>query len=298
MKAKKVPALLRVHIWLVALALTLPCTAAVEELEPPRPVNANEMAIDAAGLHDAVKKLRQELDEPAWLGYAVPMIDGDLRVCCARRGSHGTARRCSLGQWTSIAIDSPSESEPVTGAENSLAVFLRIEQGAVGAVRVFDGSCTVVAGGEDYYALSGVTGAESVRLLSSIAEGGSEDAAEGALAALGLQAGDQATGALIELAREHELAERRSHALFWLSQRAGERAAPTIRQAIDEDPDAEVREHAVFALGQLPADEAIPLLIDLARTNRYPQVRRAAFFWLGQTDDPRAVDFFEEVLAD
>jgi hypothetical protein len=288
----------RASLWLVAFALAVPCIVAAQDLEPPRPVNVNEMMIDATGLQDVVEALRNDVKGPAWLGYAVPMNDGELRVCCNRRGSPGTSRRCSLGQWTSITIDSPSESEPVNGSENSLAVFLRIEQGTVGAVRVFDGSCTVVAGGEDYYALPGVTSAESVRLLSSIAEGGSEDAAEGALAAMGLQAGDEATGALTELAREHELAERRSHALFWLSQRAGERAAPTIRQAIDDDPDAEVREHAVFALGQLPADEAIPMLIDLARTNRYPEVRRAAFFWLGQTDDPRAVDFFEEVLAD
>jgi hypothetical protein len=256
------------------------------------------MMIDAPGLHDAVNALRRELERPAWLGYAVPLIEGELRVCCTRHGSHGAARRCSLGQWSSITIDTGPENAPVVNSENSLAVFLRIEGGAVSAVRVFDGSCTVVAGGEDYYALPGVSSAESVRLLSSIAEGGTEDAAEGALAALGLQAGDEASGALIELAREHELAEHRSDALFWLSQRAGERAAPTIRRAIDEDPDAEVREHAVFALGQLPPDQAIPLLIDLARNNRYPEVRRAAFFWLGPTDDPRAIDFFEDVLAD
>jgi hypothetical protein len=34
----------------------------------------------------------------------------------------------------------------------------------------------------------------------------------------------------------------------------------------------------------------------VARSNRNPAVRKQAFFWLGQTKDPRAIQFFEEVL--
>ena len=53
----------------------------------------------------------------------------------------------------------------------------------------------------------------------------------------------------------------------------------------------------MFALSQLPKDEGVPKLIDVARTNRNPAVRRQAMFWLGQSRDPRALEFFEEVLA-
>jgi hypothetical protein len=42
--------------------------------------------------------------------------------------------------------------------------------------------------------------------------------------------------------------------------------------------------------------EGVPLLIQLARTHRLPEIRRQAMFWLGQSKDPRAVDFFEEIL--
>jgi hypothetical protein len=53
----------------------------------------------------------------------------------------------------------------------------------------------------------------------------------------------------------------------------------------------------VFALSQLPRDRGVPLLIDVARSaHRHPAVRRAAMFWLGQSGDPRAIEFFEEVL--
>jgi hypothetical protein len=38
-------------------------------------------------------------------------------------------------------------------------------------------------------------------------------------------------------------------------------------------------------------------LVNVARTNRKPDVVETAVFWLAQSADPRAVDFFEEVLA-
>jgi len=57
-----------------------------------------------------------------------------------------------------------------------------------------------------------------------------------------------------------------------------------------------VKKKAVFALSQLPRDEGVPLLIQVARSNRNPVVRKQAIFWLGQSNDPRALNFFEEVL--
>ena len=40
----------------------------------------------------------------------------------------------------------------------------------------------------------------------------------------------------------------------------------------------------------------MPLLIDVAKNNRDLAVRRKALFWLGQSKDPRALDFFAQVL--
>jgi HEAT repeat protein len=58
-----------------------------------------------------------------------------------------------------------------------------------------------------------------------------------------------------------------------------------------------VKKRAVFALSQLPKDEGVPLLISVARTNRNPVVRKQAMFWLGQSNDPRALEFFEQILG-
>jgi HEAT repeat protein len=102
--------------------------------------------------------------------------------------------------------------------------------------------------------------------------------------------------ALIKVARSGTDAAIRSEAVFWLGQKAGQKASSTILERIDQDPETEVKKRAVFALSQLPKDEGVPLLINVARTNRNPEVRKQAMFWLGQSRDPRAIEFFAEIL--
>lgn len=101
---------------------------------------------------------------------------------------------------------------------------------------------------------------------------------------------------LIDTARSNELTRVRSEAIFWLGQKAGRKAAAAITERIEQDPDTEVKKRAVFALSQLPKDEGVPLLIGVARTHSNPAVRKQAMFWLGQSRDPRAIDFFAEIL--
>jgi hypothetical protein len=106
-----------------------------------------------------------------------------------------------------------------------------------------------------------------------------------------------ATDTLIDAARNNSSTEVRGEAIFWLAQKAGSKAAAAITERIDNDPDTDVKKRAVFALSQLPKSEGVPLLINVARTHSNPAVRKQAMFWLGQSKDPRAVDFFAEILA-
>jgi HEAT repeats len=103
---------------------------------------------------------------------------------------------------------------------------------------------------------------------------------------------------LLALARaEHLPQERRQSAVFWLGQAAGESVAGALDSiALDESGSRDIRKHAVFALSQRSTEEAVPALIRIARTNRDPELRRTALFWLGQSEDPRALDLFEELL--
>ncbi|MGB6832032.1 MAG: HEAT repeat domain-containing protein [Candidatus Acidiferrum sp.] len=102
---------------------------------------------------------------------------------------------------------------------------------------------------------------------------------------------------MIRMAHDDESSHVRGQALFWLAQKAGQKAMGAITGAIENDPDTEVKKKAVFALSQMPKDEGVPKLIEVAKTNRNPEVRKQAMFWLGQSNDPRALDFFEQVLS-
>jgi hypothetical protein len=103
---------------------------------------------------------------------------------------------------------------------------------------------------------------------------------------------------LIALAKDQRVGmETRRQAVFWLGQAAGEAATRGLDSiARDDRGDLEVRKHAVFALSQRPTDEGVPALIQIARTNPHAELRKSALFWLGQSEDPRALELFEELL--
>ncbi len=140
----------------------------------------------------------------------------------------------------------------------------------------------------------GHRGYEVLRRL--VNQDASDRVREKAIFGLSVSKEPEAVAAMIEVAKNDRSAHVRGQALFWLAQKAGQKAAAAITMAIDADPDTGVKKQAVFALQQLPPDQGVPLLIQVARSNRNPAVRKQAMFWLGQSQDPRAVQFFEEVL--
>ena len=103
---------------------------------------------------------------------------------------------------------------------------------------------------------------------------------------------------LLRLARDPRLPlERRRTAVFWLSQAAEAAAGMALDSVVsDETGDREVRKQAVFALAQRAPNQGVPRLIHIVRSNPDPELRKAALFWLGQSEDPRALDLFEEIL--
>jgi hypothetical protein len=117
-----------------------------------------------------------------------------------------------------------------------------------------------------------------------------------AVFALSQMKDDRGIDALIRVARSDRETSVRGEAIFWLAQKAGAKASALITERIENDPDTEVKKRAVFALSQLPKDEGVPLLIKVARTHANPAVRKQAMFWLGQSKDPRALEFFAEIL--
>lgn len=147
--------------------------------------------------------------------------------------------------------------------------------------------------------LGTVPAREAADYLISIAQ--TEKGSMGSKAIFPATIADSATvwPALIKVARNPELPRNtRTQSVFWLGQAAGDAATRGLNDLVgDNDVDREVREQAVFALSQRPREEGIPALIAVARTNKDPEIRKKALFWLGQSNDPRALDLFEELLT-
>ena len=145
--------------------------------------------------------------------------------------------------------------------------------------------------------LGNTRGAHGLTVLRQILDNdASEDVRKGAV--FGISQSDQpgAYEALVQAARSNSDPDIRGEAIFWLGQKAGAKASAAITESIEKDPETEVKKRAVFALSQLPKSEGVPLLIKVARTNANPAVRKQAMFWLAQSKDPRAIDFFAEIL--
>jgi HEAT repeat protein len=91
--------------------------------------------------------------------------------------------------------------------------------------------------------------------------------------------------------------ELRRQAIHMIGERAGKRSLDLLRETVESSSaETQVQVQAVHAISERPAEESVPLLIKIARTHPNQQVRRRAIHVLGESGDPRALEFFREVL--
>jgi hypothetical protein len=202
---------------------------------------------------------------------------------------------CGNGRNISIRDEGTSEWESDCEA-GPARVLLGVERGSVRSVETrVGGAWRAGTGATD---LGTVAPDQAARYLLAIAET-LEDDGDDAVFAATLARGVTVWPELLRLARNDGVpSDTRKGAVFWLGQAAGGAATAALDSIVVEPGDREVRKAAVFALSQRPESEGVPALIRVARTNPDPQLRRDAMFWLGQSEDPRAIDLFEELLSE
>jgi len=143
-------------------------------------------------------------------------------------------------------------------------------------------------------ALGDVDVRDATTFLKDLAESGSGRVADEALLPLVLADDTPPWPLFLRLARSDARPRAlRRNAGMWLGRAAAAKLGLSDHAETDDD---EVRESAVFALSQ-QHENAVPQLLSVARTSPHPAARAQAMFWLGQTADPRAIDFFAEILA-
>ncbi|HEY1953344.1 MAG TPA: HEAT repeat domain-containing protein [Gemmatimonadaceae bacterium] len=210
----------------------------------------------------------------------------------SRSGGRG---RTTWGDNWNTSRDVEWESDCSTGPAR---LVLDRRNGEISDLRFYVGG-RWRPGASDVVDLGNVSAHDAADYLVSIAQ--SERSSMGEKAIFPATIADSADiwPALLRLARNPELPRgTRTQSVFWLGQAAGDAATANLKDiVVDNGVDREVREQAVFALSQRPKDEGVPALISIARTNKDPDIRKKALFWLGQSNDPRALDLFEELLT-
>jgi HEAT repeat protein len=103
---------------------------------------------------------------------------------------------------------------------------------------------------------------------------------------------------LFEIARSNDTVDIKKHAIRMLGERVSKRSFEFLSAtAQSNDANAEVQVQAVRAISERRSEESVPLLIKIARSHPNQMVRKQAIRSLGESGDPRAVEFFREVLS-
>lgn len=234
------------------------------------------------GAQSLAERIQRVKTGEVWFGFATrPDVCGD-GVGTIQSGEHN--RRTEGYTW-----GRPCEHGPAR-------IVFRMSEGRITKVKTTVGPEWPKAG-------SGVTdlgivpAPEAAKTL--IAIGGAASGSADAIFPATLADSAEIWPDLMALARRKSApSDSRKQAIFWLGQAAGDKATTGLTELADaNDDEKEVRESAVFALSQLSDGGGVTSLIKLARTSSHADVRRNALFWLGQTDDPRALDLFEELLV-
>ena len=103
---------------------------------------------------------------------------------------------------------------------------------------------------------------------------------------------------LFEVAKSNDTVDVRRQAIRLLGERVSKRSFEFLSQtAQSNDIHAEVQVQAVRSIAERRNEETVPILIKIARTHPNHLVRKQAIRSLGESGDPRAVDYFKEVLT-
>jgi HEAT repeat protein len=283
------------HAALLAAGLCIgfAATAAAQ----PRLQNGTVRARPAARLEPDFRALVATVTTPAWVGYAVPLVAGEHRMCCGTYQGDTDHACCGT-----CRLESPERSMTVGAAPKAVAleppdelfVLYRVEQRRVGKIRTFTADCELDAGGLTLHWLTGVDPAQSVALLQAHVTGTDPDGASGrwrrtGVSAIAFHADAAADRALETFVARSQPETLRKDAAFWLGNARGRRGFEVLRRLVQESDDADgLRRHLVFALTQSREPDAMDLVIRIARTDASPRMRGEALFWLSQKKDPRA----------
>ncbi|HLG97323.1 MAG TPA: HEAT repeat domain-containing protein [Bryobacteraceae bacterium] len=254
--------------------------------QQPHVQNAKlETRAASGGLDAAFRAILSTQAEPAWVGYAAPMIRGRQQMCCWSDNERGCFLEPNHGGNIS---NSATQTVQLEGSAD-VVVLYRIENHEIQKIRNFTPECTLDAGGRPFIWLNGVTPADSIAYLFSFAHTQAAGTAReqsrranGAVAAIAFHADAAADRALDQLADASLTEQVRLQAIFWMGAARGKAGFESVSRILQADPNEKIRERSVFALTQNKEPGALDAVVRAAHDDKSARVRGQALFWLAQ----------------
>ena len=270
--------------------------------QPPTIGNARLTTQPAGSLQQTFRAAVDAQTDIGWVGYAVPVVDGDRTMCCFNSGTSDGSSCCGMcglePAGGATAMRSPQQSlapAPQTAVKlegaNDMVILFRVVNRQVERVRIFSEGCQLDAGGRQIVWLTGVRPPDSVALLETFVtaqQDRRDRIVDGAISGIALHDDASADAALDRLVAANQPQHVRAKVPFWLGNARGRRGLATLQGLIKDDASAEVKKKAVFGISQSRETNAVDILIDNARNNADPGVRSEAIFWLGQKAGSKA----------
>ena len=244
----------------------------------------------------------------AWIGYSVPVVEGERTMCCSGSGStfvsgsvvmvdgRSCCSTCSLEPSSGRSASSGAAPQSQAGAiqlegSDQMTVLFRVADRQIERIRVFSQDCELDAGGRPVVWLDNVQAADSIALLESMAQPAGDRrnrVSDGAISAIALHRDSAADASLERLVASNQPESVRKKVTFWLGNTRGGRGLDLLRRVLRDDPSTEVRKSAVFGVSQSREPGALDELIQTARSHTNSSVRSQAIFWLGQKAGAKA----------
>jgi len=290
---------------IIVLAMAAPCAVLSQEA---RLVNAQtQTRAVTSGLEKEFRSLVKNQVEPAWIGYAVPVVEGNHHICCysseeSRKPASLRRGRCQLESRDEGMNFNTNGDDDTRENPGRVLVLWRVADKNVGKIRVFTDDCELDAGGLTVQWLTDVKPKESIDLLASFV--GETEAStkagrkqsESAIAAIALHADPAADRELEKFVDSKRPEEIRNNTAFWLGNLRGQKGYEILRRMVREDPSDKVREHCTFALHISKVPEAVNAMIDAARNDKSAHVRGQALFWLSQKAGDKAARAISDAI--
>ncbi|MEO8130953.1 MAG: HEAT repeat domain-containing protein [Bryobacteraceae bacterium] len=271
------------------------CVAAGIAAAQPRLVNAKvETQALQGSLDETFKHMVAAQADPAWIGYAVPVVPGDRSMCCyySNSDSNYGYRGCSLEPRSPLPSANGGNAGPVLlEAPKNFYVMFRVERNEVTKLRTFSADCELDAGGTTIHWLTGVRAADSVTLLASY-----QPTQSNALSAIALHLDPSADAVLEKFLAPSEPESVRRRTAVQMGQLRGRKGFEVLRGMMRDEKNERVRESAVQGLAFSREPGALEMVFSAAKSDPSIRIRGEAVSWLAREAGRKASGAIQEAI--